>query len=327
MNTRIWIGAAVLVGGLLVAGGTSESAIRRSRTVAPMPPVPQLAMTREGIPDANADGRSDVDNILGCIAYLTQQGVVYDDQDGGGHIPTRRADGRFHMCCVDLVTVCYRNAGYEFGGANDSFTRVGSSYYRQTAHLRQRVMSDPRFRYFPGPNTNPLVTAWRPAQPFRVGDIVFQTYEDTHENHVGIVTSVDTRNGLPSTVTQISSYTPTGGIHRSTWREFNWLRCRTLVGWARPTAWDATPQGATERALTGHPPVGTDANPTWMPSASSPMGALGLAGLGDARLQAALDKVRASRNGVYAPPTPQPVVVEALMLGPRNRHAMHFFRD
>ena len=46
------------------------------------------------------------------------------------------------------------------------------------------------------------------------------------------------RNGLPSTVAQISTYTPTGSIHRSTWREFFWLKCRTLTGWARPALWE-----------------------------------------------------------------------------------------
>lgn len=282
--------------------------------------LPACAALRAPIADGNNDGRSDVDTILGIIAYLEREGVVYDDRDGGGHIPVRRADNKYHMVCVDLLTVCYRSAGYEFGGAKDPFApRTPSSYYRQTAHLQQRVASDPRFRYYPGPNINPVATAWKPDRPFRVGDMVFQKYSDTNEYHVGIVCAVDTRNGLPSQVAQISSYTPTGSIHRSTWREFFWLKCRTLTGWARPAIWETLPMGDTERALTGRPPASADANPKWLPSATA--GALPAAG----RLMDALQRVRDSRKGVYAP-APASQEPAALPLTARNRHATHFFQ-
>ena len=276
---------------------------------------------RSPIADANNDGRSDVDTILGIIAYLQREGVVYDDHAGDGHIPTRHADGKFHMVCVDLLTVCYRSAGYEFGGAKDLGGRgIGSAYYRQSAHLQQRVMADPRFRYYAGPGVNPVATAWKPDHPFRVGDMVFSTYSDTGEHHTGIVTSVDTRNGLPSTVTQISSYTPTGSIHRSTWREFFWLKCRTLTGWARPALWETLPPGDTEKALTGRPPASVDANPVWLTSGTA--ATLPTSG----RLMDALQKVRDSRRGVYTTAAPPAPVAEALPLTARNRHATHFFQ-
>jgi hypothetical protein len=182
-----------------------------------------------------------VEKLLGSIRFLEQTGVVYDEYDPSGHIPLRRADGRFHMVCIDLLTVCYRTAGYDFGDVD---------YARRVAVLKDRIRFDNRFRFFPGPGFNPRLQPWRPPAPFRVGDMLFVRYDDAPEYHAGIVTGVDPRSGLPSHVTHISSYTPTGGIHRSTFREFFRLRCRQLVGWARPVAWDRTPPGPIERTLT-----------------------------------------------------------------------------
>jgi hypothetical protein len=201
------------------------------------------------LPDANRDGRTDLDQILGCLAYLERIGVVYDDRDHEGHVPVRRTDGRFHMVCVDLVTVCYRTAGYAFGGLTDP---VGQRVrdFRQVVNLRARVQADPRFRYFAGPMVNPVATRWRPTARFRVGDMVFVDYSDAREYHAGIVTGVDPRTGLPTTVAQISRYTPDGGLHGSTFAEFFALSCRRLTGWARPAVWDRAPMSALERSLT-----------------------------------------------------------------------------
>jgi hypothetical protein len=182
-----------------------------------------------------------VEKLLGSIAFLEQTGVVYDEHDPDGHIPVRRFDGRYHMACIDLLTVCYRTAGYDFGPV---------IFHRRVALLKERIRYDDRFRFFVGPGTNPRVHAWRPPAPFRVGDMLFVRYDDAPEYHAGIVTGVDPRTGLPAYVTHISGYTPTGGIYRSTYREFFRLRCRQLVGWARPVAWDRAPPGAVEKTLT-----------------------------------------------------------------------------
>ena len=280
--------------------------------------VPSMAVTGQ-VPDANHNGRADVDDILGCIDYCERAGVVFDDKDPLGHIPVRRPDRNYHMVCVDLVAVSYRTAGYAFGGDLDPINRPGAPFvnaglYRQVVQMRARVQSDPRFRYFPGPGINPIPGGWRPPSAFRIGDMVFVHYNDAADYHIGIVTGVDPRTGLPSYVTEVSPYTPSGGLYRSTWREFFGLRCRVLTGWARPATWDGAPVSALERALTVIPPP-------------QPARSVRLFGSTASRLSAALEKVRASHRG-YEPSAPSsisaaPAPVQA---GNWRRHSGHYLQ-
>jgi hypothetical protein len=261
-----------------------------------------LSFALTAFPDANHDGKPDLHTIMGILSHLERQGVAYDDRDPGGNVPELRSDGRYHMVCVDLLTVAYRNAGYSFLG-------------RQVVRLREQVMRDPRMKYFAGPDANPLPGSWRPATPMRVGDMVFARYDDTPEYHAGIVSGVDPRTGLPTHVTQISSYTPTGGIHRSTWREFWWLRCRRLMGWARPAAWDAGPVTELERSLTVPAPPGSNRVPVWF----SYEGPTAL------KLRAALAKVRASRGGDIGDPAATILIPDGATITRFRRHATHTF--
>ena len=261
---------------------------------------PALAVSR--FTDANGDGKPDLHTIMGILSHLERQGVVYDDRDPGGNVPELRSDGRYHMVCVDLLTVAYRNAGYSFLG-------------RQVVRLREQAMTDPRMRYVAGPDANPLAIAWRPAAPFRVGDMVFARYDDAPEYHAGIVSGVDPRTGVPTHVTQISSYTPTGGIHRSTWREFWWLKCRRLTGWARPAAWDTAPVTRLEESLTVPAPPGRDRAPVWFVYEGSSA----------QRLKAALDKVRATSLRTVADPATTIIVPDRAAITRFRRHATHTF--
>lgn len=217
---RSWTLAALLAGGLAPVG-------------------PVVAEPNEVV-DANDDGESDLANILGAIDHLKSVGVVFDDNDGQGHIPVRRRDGKYHMACVDLLLVAYRAAGYGLGT-------------RQVAAVLQHVRRNPKFHYYPGPGVNPRVEKWLPEQPFRVGDMVFISYDDNNDRHSGIVTGVDPTTGLPSYITQVSIYNDNEGLHRSTFNAFFSLKCRQLIGWARPAAWDDAPMPAEEIALTVTP--------------------------------------------------------------------------
>lgn len=185
-----------------------------------------------------AAGAADLDAILGRIAELDRVGVVFDDTDPGGSVPVRRSDGKYHMCCIDLLNVAYRAAGYDLRSAG-----------RQVSNLVRVIRRDPRFQFYPGPNVNPWLANWKPKEPFRVGDMIFVHYDDNHDRHSGIVTGVDPKTGLPSYITQVSIYSDNLGLHRSTFDGFFSLRCRQLTGWARPKAWNGAPISPTERAL------------------------------------------------------------------------------
>lgn len=186
----------------------------------------------------------DLDAILARIDELDKTGVVFDDTDGGGSVPVKRRDGKYHMCCIDLLNVAYRNAGIQLPGAG-----------RSVANLVSLIKRDKRFVYYPGPGVNPWLSGWKTKVPFRVGDMVFVHYDDNHDRHSGIVTGVDPETGMPSYITQVSFYSDNKGLHRTTYAGFFSLRCRQLTGWARPVAWNSQPVGETEKKLMVKAPV------------------------------------------------------------------------
>jgi hypothetical protein len=198
--------------------------------------------------DVNGDGRTDVQNILAKIDELAKVGVMFDDEDTKGHIPTMHKDGKYHMACVDLPIIVYRAAGYDLAGAmlgkpllnNDvKPEEYPSGKFRQIVHMLKWMKASPDFNFYPAPainlNAHP---GWRPKVPFRVGDLFFVHYDDASDRHSGIVTGVDHATGLPTHITQVSIYNENQGMHRSTLEEFFQLRCRVLTGYARPASWD-----------------------------------------------------------------------------------------
>lgn len=211
-----------------------------------------------GAPDVNGDGKPDITNILEAADKLAVEGVVFDEGDPQGDVPVKRKDGKYHMCCIDLVTVGYRAAGYDLPSAivggpllvkNSKTGRRGAGAGRAVTAVIPLIKKNPTFRYIPGPGVNPRFTPWKPQVPFRVGDIVFVHYDDGPDRHSGIVSGVDPATGLPSYITQISLYSENNGLHRSTFSEFFSLRCRLLTGYGRPVAWDTSPMSVHEKAL------------------------------------------------------------------------------
>ncbi|MBI4862789.1 MAG: hypothetical protein HY815_21380 [Candidatus Riflebacteria bacterium] len=214
-------------------------------------------------PDADGDGRSDLTCILGTIADLDKTGVVFDDESGGGDVPVRHRDGKYHMCCVDLLLVAYRSAGYDLAAGMRGGTvimsrgrvkRPGAGGLRQVERVVRFVRKSPTFHWYEGPCVNLLGNPWRPGVAFRVGDMLFCHCANHDNRHSGIVTGVDPKTGLPSFITSISIHNDNRGLHRSTFDDFFAVRCRQLTGYARPASWDGSPPPPEEAALTVTPP-------------------------------------------------------------------------
>ncbi|MBI4865200.1 MAG: hypothetical protein HY815_33805 [Candidatus Riflebacteria bacterium] len=210
-------------------------------------------------PDVNGDGKPDVKNILDRVDQLHKDGVIFDESAPMGHIPVRGRKGRYPMVCIDLIYVAYRAAGYDLlsamtGGPlfkKDAPPPRGAGGLRLVTRLLAFVKKSPHFHYYDGPDLNLAAhPKWRPRTPFRVGDMLLIHYDDNADRHSGIVTGVDPNTGLPTYITQVSIYTATEGMHRSTLDEFFSVVDRRLTGWARPALWDQAPMSAEERALT-----------------------------------------------------------------------------
>jgi hypothetical protein len=231
-------------------------------------------------PDRNKDGKADVENILEKAEWLQHEGVIFDENDPGGHIPVRRKDGKFHMVCVDLLTVTYRAAGY----------KVPST--RLVTQLIGHVKKSKDFQWYEGPGQNLYRTTWRPETPFRVGDMIFVHYSDNKDRHSGLVTGVDPTTGLPSHITQISVYSENEGMCRSTFDGFFSLRCRMLTGWARPRAWDVSEPSDRELELTVKP----------SPAPAAPLPKFPVHGDSAQQMHSLLNRVRTSRDRTSAPP-------------------------
>lgn len=211
--------------------------------------VASLGAARADLPDANKDGVPDVENILNRIDVLANVGVKFDDEDVQGHLPMRRKDGKYHMACIDLPLVVYRAAGYDIAGAmvgGPLFNTaakpesIKSGRFRQIVYVVDWMKKQKDFNFYQTPEAGNLALnkSWRPAVPFRLGDMVFVHYDDASDKHSGIVTGVDPATGLPTHITQVSIYNENQGMHRSTLEEFFSLKCRVLTGYARPATWD-----------------------------------------------------------------------------------------
>jgi len=217
-----------------------------------------IALPSGRVADANGDGRSDLKNILDRIAELERDKIVFDEDDSQGHVPARRRDGAYHMCCVDLILVAYRAAGYDIAAAMCGGKLIGGDFRRcrggvgrcrKVALVSDYAKREPLFHYYEGPDANLSSVRWTPKVRFRVGDMVFIRCRDNGDRHSGIVTGVDPKTGLPSYITQISFYSRNRSLHRSTLDEFFGVSCRQLTGYARPALWDSTPVTQEEQQL------------------------------------------------------------------------------
>lgn len=213
---------------------------------------PRLYVPLPGQPsDVNGDGVSDVDSILRKIDELARVGVKFDDEDKDGNVPMRRRDGKYHMACVDLLHIVYREAGIDIpssmsGGRLLESTadpkKLGSGRFRQISHVVPWLRRNPNFHYYSTPEINLVGNRrWRPRTPFKTGDMIFVHYNDASDRHSGIVTGVDPATGLPTHITQVSIYNQNQGLHRASIDEFFALKCRMLSGYAHPASWEEAP--------------------------------------------------------------------------------------
>jgi hypothetical protein len=191
------------------------------------------AALQAGNGSGQGDWSTDVSRIMGALEELGRIGVEFDDHDPEGYVPLLRADGRYHMACIDLVHVAYRAAGYDLM----AFLRSRHAPTRSVLALAQAMETSREYRYFPCPPVNPLETAWRPREPFRVGDILFLHYANSAEQHSGIVSSVDP-SGRPLRIAHVSPYNEEADFSESSLAELFQVSTRRLTGHARPAAWD-----------------------------------------------------------------------------------------
>lgn len=211
--------------------------------------------------DVNGDGVTDQQNIMDAVHALAAKGVTFNDEDPGGHRPVYR-NGYYQMCCIDLILVAYRAAGYDLctavGGGN--LIRASTDYLgysggaggaRSVKAMTAYTRGSPVWKYEDLSGVDPLSSSWIPAEPFQKGEMVFIDYTCTHgrqnsDRHSGIVTEVDARSGRPTRISQISTYNKNEGLQEVSLPALFNMYCRRLTGRARPAAWgvpdrDTTP--------------------------------------------------------------------------------------